>query len=164
MEKWRTIEGFEEYKVSNFGRICRAAKGRGTNAVNGILKPGIHKKGYLLVYLSKHSKKYTKKVHILVAKAFLPNPKNLPQVNHKNGIKSNCSVSNLEWRTQLGNMRHSVQLGLHGRDVTKRKDNGKWRARYAPAPYKRITIGQFDTKEEAENALQIVLKTLPYIP
>ena len=163
MEKWKEIEGFEAYEVSDLGRVRRTVMGRGTNAVDGVLKQVPIRKGYLRVYLSKNSNKYSKQVHRLLAEAFLPNPLGLPQVNHKDGVKAHCELSNLEWRTQLGNMQHSVKMGLHGRDIHHRKDNGKWRVRYAPTPYVRVNVGQFDTRAEAEAALDAVLKTIVYV-
>ena len=53
--------------------------------------------GYLQVVLHKNNKKYYKRIHRLVAEAFIPNPINLPQVNHINGDKTNNTVDNLEW-------------------------------------------------------------------
>lgn len=61
------------------------------------LKPGSDKDGYLQVSLSKNGKTKTFKVHRLVAQAFIPNPNNLPQVNHKDENKQNNCVDNLEW-------------------------------------------------------------------
>lgn len=67
--------------------------------------------------LSKNFKEATKKVHRLVAMAFIPNPNNLPQVNHKDGNKLNNCVDNLEWITNYDNMQHSIITGL--RDTKK---------------------------------------------
>lgn len=90
MEVWKEIKGFEGlYEVSSEGNV-RHIK------FNRILKPG-NCRGYERVVLCKNNKHYNKSIHRLVAEAFLPNPYNLPQVNHKDECKSNNNVDNLEW-------------------------------------------------------------------
>lgn len=79
---------------------------------NKILKQRNNKKGYPSVYLTINGKGVSKVVHRLVAKTFIPNPYNLPQVNHIDGNKENNSVENLEWCTNEYNMRHSWEMGL----------------------------------------------------
>lgn len=85
--------------------------------------------GYHFVALSKDNGYHNKLVHRLVAEAFIPNPNNYPCVNHKDGNKSNNSVSNLEWCTIKQNLHHAVETGLAPdwcrikRPVTIRKDN-----------------------------------------
>ena len=77
-----------------------------------ILKPTLDKKGYQRIRVTIQRKKYSIKVHREVARAFLPNPKNLPQVNHKDGDKKNNSVSNLEWVSNRQNSEHAISSGL----------------------------------------------------
>lgn len=79
---------------------------------NKILEQRNNKKGYPTIYLTINGKGISKVVHRLVAQTFIPNPNNLPQVNHIDGNKENNSVENLEWCTNEYNMRHSWELGL----------------------------------------------------
>ena len=103
MEIWKDIEGYEGlYQVSNQGRVKslerKVDNGHCIRTVpERILKPNKTKKGYQLVNLWKEGKIKRMSVHRLVAKAFLPNPENLPQVNHKDENPSNNHVDNLEW-------------------------------------------------------------------
>ena len=75
-----------------------------------------HSRGYKLVHLRGNSKY----VHRLVGEYHIPNPNNLPEINHKNGIKSDNRVENLEWVTRQQNMNHAFELGLHptGRKIS----------------------------------------------
>lgn len=70
------------------------------------LKPLIDNYGYCIVHFKKDKKLYPKKIHRLVAQAYIPNPDNLPSVNHKNGIKTDNRLRNLEWCTQKQNLIH----------------------------------------------------------
>ena len=108
IEKWKYIYINNEktkFKVSNFGRIKNSE-------TNKIKKLQDNKKGYLIVNIYFKGKQYSPKVHRLVAKAFIPNPKNKPEVNHKDGNKLNNKVSNLEWVTRKENIRHSWDNNL----------------------------------------------------
>lgn len=67
--------------------------------------------GYSYVPLSKKRKRYFKRVHRIVAIAFIPNKLKLPYINHKNGIKTDNRVENLEWCTQKDNIRHAIEMG-----------------------------------------------------
>lgn len=97
MEKWKQIKGFEElYDVSTMGNVINVRNGR-------LLKPMVTDKGYLSVVLQGNSKRKVFKVHRLVAETFIPNPTNLPQVNHIDEDKKNNNVENLEWCTNAYN-------------------------------------------------------------
>ena len=113
-EIWKDIEGYiGKYQVSNLGRIRSLLNSHGKNLKNKkILSPCVDKKGYLRVGLSKNNRLSTHKVHRLVAKAFIPNSDNLPQVNHINGIKTDNTVNNLEWVSGSENVIHSFKIGL----------------------------------------------------
>lgn len=74
------------------------------------MTPSKDGKGYLFVSLSKDGKRYLKKVHRLVAQAFIPNPFRKPQINHKNGDKTNNGIDNLEWVTNAENMLHAYRV------------------------------------------------------
>ncbi|MBR0061802.1 MAG: HNH endonuclease [Selenomonadaceae bacterium] len=105
-EQWKPVVGFEGYQISNFGRVKSFKKGK-TN----ILKPALNGK-YLSVSLSIGGEQKWQRIHLLVARAFIPNPLNKPEVNHDDGRKFNCHVSNLFWATQSENQRHAVKNGL----------------------------------------------------
>ena len=110
MEIWKTIKDYEQYKVSNLGNVKR----------NKILKQNT-RVGYFAVNLCKNGKMKTLQVHRLVAQAFIPNPNNLPQVNHKDGNKKNNKVENLEWCSAKYNVRHAIKTGLKNfKSISKR--------------------------------------------
>ena len=91
MENWKIIEDFTNYAVSDLGRVKNRTTGR-------IMKPGL-RAGYPSVSLYKSGKAKNFTIHRLVASAFIPNPNNLPCINHKDEDKTNCVVDNLEWCT-----------------------------------------------------------------
>lgn len=94
-EKWVRINDFDNYEISNYGRLKSYAKSKDGKITTGVKD----KKGYLVVRLYNNNYKKGKdfKVHRLVAMAFLDNPDNLPEVNHKDEDKTNNCVDNLEW-------------------------------------------------------------------
>lgn len=101
-EEWRPVVGWEgRYSVSNLGRIKSHIKSR-------IMRPKMDK-GYLMLHLSRPRRYLT--VHRIVSVAFLgPPPSARHQVNHKNGIKTDNRVVNLEWATVRENIRHSYDV------------------------------------------------------
>ena len=106
-ELWKDVAGYEGvYQVSDMGRI--------RNPKGVLLKGQIVNSGYRVVHLYSGTKatrrSYT--VHRLVASAFLSNPDRKPEVNHKNGVKTENNVGNLEWSTRLENVHHGLSNGL----------------------------------------------------
>ena len=114
-EEWKDISEFEGYEVSNFGNIRsidRTCGGRPGVIKGKLLKSFINRRGYLEVNLFENSKSTSKIIHRLVAKAFIPNLENKPQVNHIDGCKLNNRVDNLEWMSNSENQLHAYSLGL----------------------------------------------------
>ena len=114
-EIWIDIKGFEGYyKVSNYGRVKSCSRLRKSkygslcHVEERILSQRSDKDGYKEVALSMDGKLYYFRVHRLVASAFIPNPKNLPYINHKDEIKYNNVVDNLEWCDNSYNVRYSI--------------------------------------------------------
>lgn len=115
MEQWRHIPGYNgKYEVSTLGRVRSfALSSRASVEYPYILKPKMSEHGYCSVCLYKNGKREYHMIHRLVATAFIPNVSKNPEVNHKDGDKSNNEVSNLEWVTSSENMKHSFAAGLH---------------------------------------------------
>lgn len=111
-ERWKPVVGFGGfYKVSDQGRVRNVRKRPGTS-VGKILINHIGKRGYPAVTLIGNRKRKLRKVHQLVAAAFI-GPCPIDQmVNHKNGIKSDVRLDNLEYTTDQGNRDHAKQMGL----------------------------------------------------
>lgn len=109
--KWEYIEELNNlYLVSDTG-IIKKSKTR------KILKTKLNEKGYEIVVIMIKGKKHILRVHRLVAKAFIPNPNNLPQVNHIDGNKLNNCVNNLEWVTNEENYAHAIKNNLIRKDI-----------------------------------------------
>jgi len=143
-EEWSPISGYEGlYEVGNFGhvrgvdrQVCdKDARHISTRQIKGrILKPSSNgsKQGYLFVYLCKDGTPKRFYIHRLVARAFIPNPLNLPYINHKDENPKNNSADNLEWCTQVYNINYGqraqkysksrmipiLQISIDGRTVT----------------------------------------------
>lgn len=115
-ENWRDIAGYEGlYQVSSWGRVRSldrmviAAYGSMKLQKGRLLKLGFDKDGYQQVNLWKNGKKKTHTVHRLVAQAFIPNPQNFKEVNHRDEDKTNNRVENLEWCTSVYNHNYGTR-------------------------------------------------------
>ena len=110
-EIWKDIPGYEGlYQVSNYGRVKSLSRKRiDREQILGekIISQRKKKNGYLITTLFKNYKEKKCYVHRLVAQVFIPNPNNLPQVNHKDENKENNNVSNLEWCSQKYNSNYN---------------------------------------------------------
>jgi len=112
-ENWKDVIGFEGlYQISNLGSLksynksFKLAHG-GLCVTKGRDLKFTIRSGYCLVILRRDKKRYTYSVHRLVADHFTTNPENKPQINHKNGIKTDNRIGNLEWVTRSENVIHS---------------------------------------------------------
>lgn len=102
-EEWRDIEDYPNYEVSNIGRVRN-------KTTKYVLKPQkFMGKKYYYVCLSNNGIQKKERIHRLVATAFIPNPKNLPEVNHKDEEPSNNFVDNLEWCSRSDNVNYGTR-------------------------------------------------------
>lgn len=145
---WKAIEGTNGMiEVNEEGCVRSLLRGEPY-----ILKSQKDNKGYNRIRVTINGKKMSFKIHREVAKAFIPNPDNLPQVNHKDCNKDNNTVSNLEWVTNKENCHHAIRNGLW--------DNVYEGARRANEKQKKAVIGycngkvkRFESICEAQNFL-----------
>lgn len=126
-EIWKSVVGYENsYEVSNAGNVRRIGKGRGTR--HHVLKPRLHPKlGYLYVNLWQNNKGKSQNIHAIVAECFIgPRPTGARYVvNHKDGVRTNNLVDNLEWITHKENIMHGILvLGHKTGKAFKGKENG----------------------------------------
>lgn len=151
-EIWKDIEGYEGYyQVSNLGRV--RSLDRYITGNNGAIylrqgqikeiKP--HHSGYLFVSLMKNRKRKIMAVHRLVAEAFIPNPDNLPQINHKDEDKTNNRVENLEWCTG----KYNCNYGTHNKRVSDKLTNGKTSKEICQYTKEGILVRKYPSASEA---------------
>lgn len=120
MEKWKDIKGYEgAYQVSNTGivrsldRLVAGRSGRIAVKKGCVINGCISKFGYRKMWLSANGKTRYYFLHRIIAAAFIKNKESKPFINHKNAIKLDNSISNLEWCTSSENQLHAHKMGLH---------------------------------------------------
>lgn len=104
-KEWWPVPDFPDYIISVYGEVYDIKRKK-------FLTVHTTDRGYSFVILRKNGKEYTKKLHRLVGQTFISNPENKPEINHKDGYKGNCRLTNLEWATRLENMRHASKMRL----------------------------------------------------
>jgi hypothetical protein len=132
-EIWKDIPGYEGYyRASSFGRVIglerevpRPIKGMKFTIPGRIISTKKNKKGYWCITLCKNNKRYHTRIHRLVALAWVPNPHNLPEVNHEDGDKDNNRPGNLGWTTRKGNMEHAKNNDLLNTRTNERHELSK---------------------------------------
>ena len=148
-ELFKSIDGFDNYLVSNFGNVKNSK-------TNKILKPGNDKKGYKQINLYKNGKVKMFKVHRLIGKAFLENPDNKPMIDHIDNNPSNNNKKNLRWATRNDN---SANQGKHinnksgFKGVAYHKPSNKYRTQIR-INGKIKHLGLFKSAEEASRAYE----------
>lgn len=142
---WKPINGYEDlYEVSQNGDVKSLLKNR-------LLKPWKHKKGYLVITLTKDKKHKHFYVHRLVAEAFLENKRSKGEVNHIDGNKKNNRLNNLEWCDGLENRKHAYENGL-------RKMQGD--IKVAVVSKNGSVIAKFDSLSEASRKTGVSLTAI----
>jgi len=160
-EIWKDIEGYEGmYQISNLGRVKSLSRvvirknGVPNSVKEKYFKRKIHSTGYYLIGLTQFGKTINVKLHRLIAKAFIPNPKNLPDVNHIDGDKSNNELSNLEWTSTRENSVHGFlrrKKSSRYPGVSWVSSRSKWCA-FIKLDGTQMNLWSFKNEEDAKNA------------
>lgn len=162
--KWKPVKGYEkEYSINKYGEVMR-------NETKKLLKPSVAKNGYFIVSLWKNNKGKTHYIHRLIAEHFIP-PYQGETVNHKDGIKTNNDLSNLEWSTYSQNNKHAYDMGLKSitaehseklrKVIIKRNKNNSYRS--IPIEAYKLDgsfVGKFVSIKEAAETLGISRKPI----
>lgn len=169
-EIWKVIDSHPNYEVSNLGRVRTIKTGLIRKPVKGTTC-----KDYWLMMLWKDNKQSTHLVHRLVAKAFIPNPDNKPEVNHKDSNRENNIVTNLEWVTSSENKKHALLHGNMNHNHMKGKKANNAKSKYHNVCYvkakdrwkptlkvnnKVISNKLFKTEEECAKYVDYLLTSL----
>ena len=165
MEVFKTIEGFEDYQISNKGKVMSSKWGR-----DKLMKPGKDAMGYLHVrlydgdetrgrYANGDIKPKLEKIHRLVAQHFLPEPDTTTyqEVNHKDGDKQNNDVTNLEWMSRKDNINHAWNTGLNEEG---RIAGGKKRRRPVRIVYQDGRVEYYEGRTQAAAYLGVTPMTI----
>ena len=147
-EEWKPIPGYEGlYEISNYGRVRsykRSSKGK-------ILSPCKDGSGYLFVILCKDGKTKLRRMHRLVAEAFIPNPNNFPQVNHMDECKENNYFGNLEWCSPA----YNISYGTRTRRMAEKNSKP-----VVQLDKKGNFISEFESLTEASKITDIVISSI----
>jgi len=153
----KRIKGYEDYAVTEDGNIISYKENTPL-----VLSPCKDLGGYYSVQLCKNGNIKRRLIHRLVAESFIKNPNNLPEINHKDGDKSNNSKNNLEWSNRFLNEQHAYDFGLkdYGRSsvrgVTWSSTRNKWVVRFMNKGVRKF-YGYFENKIDAENKAKSVM-------
>jgi len=145
-EEWRACEDFPLYEVSNEGGVRNKTTGR-------IIKEWVHN-GYKTFTPHKDGKKHTIETHSLIAKTFLPNPDNKPNIDHKDGNSLNNKLENLRWATKTEQAQNRKRL------PSKSGKSGVYISAKIQYNGQAINLGLFDTVEEASEYYEAVARGL----
>lgn len=149
------IKNFNDYFISNDGKVYS----KKSNQFKEI-KSHIYKNGYVGVSLYRNGKHYNKYIHRLVAETFIPNQRRKPQVNHKNGIKTDNRVKNLEWTTRSENMQHSFIILKHKSSMFGKFGKNNPKTKIIQQIKNGIIIAEFYGLKEAEKQTRINCKNI----
>lgn len=145
IEEWRIIEGYPNYQVSNLGRV-KSLNYKHTKKPH-LLKPLQTREGYFLINLFDcNGVRNRFLIHRLVAMAFIPNPNNLPCVNHKSEIKTQNNVENLEWCTHD----YNDNFGTRNKRIKKSLTNHPSKSKPVIAYKEGVEVMRFQSMSEAE--------------
>jgi len=165
-EVWKPIDGYEGlYEISNLGRVRSLEFRNGVVSQRRVrqLTPTDNGHGYKIIGLRCNGKKKNHYVHRLVAQAFVPNPNNLPVIDHIDHDRANNSATNLRWITQGDNVRYSRSLMCKPRQKPMTNTGERYISRQKKDGMYRLTIGRkqigvYDTIEEAVEVRNEILK------
>lgn len=175
-EIWKPVGEFiGRYEISNLGRV-RSLEDNHGKPIKRIKKQSLTQTGYYEVQLSIKDENHHRKVHRLLALAFIPNPDCKPHINHIDGNKLNNSLDNLEWCTQQENIQHAYDTGLNPTNAESLKGNkwgitskyhnvswdktrGKWKASLKEKQ-RMIFQKRFDSEEDAALYVNKMLDSL----
>lgn len=176
-ERWAPISTWEgRYEISSTGRVRSFAKRLGKIELVHELKPKIDRDGYQVVCLRSRpdNRCESLSVHRLAASAFLENPNHKRQVNHKNGIKTDNRVENLEWVTNQENIVHAFQTGLiskenvsagqkrrYSREEERARSSERMKARFADPEYKESMRKVFNREDRRKKLRESRAKQAP---
>ena len=149
-EIWKEVPGWEGYyEASNLGNIRRMKNQR-------MLKPKTNKGGYLYVGLTRNNKTQWFFVHRLIASAFLPNPGNLPFINHKSEVKTDNSLANLEWC----DTKYNNNYGTRNERISERNKATSNKKAVQQCDMDGNVLAVYESQKEAERATGIAQRNI----